>query len=35
MTMDLKTNAAIWGGVTAPGDMIHEWLKRTPEGQTG
>ncbi len=32
---NLKTNSAIWGGVTAPGDMIHEWLKRTPEGQTG
>ena len=32
---NLKTNSAIWKGVTAPGDTIHEWLQRTPEGQTG
>lgn len=32
---NLKTNASIWAGVTAPGPSIHEWLKRTPEGQNG
>lgn len=32
---NLRTNADIWNGVTAPGQSIHAWLKRTPEGQTG
>lgn len=32
---DLKTNSDIWRGVTAPGEAIHNWLKTTPEGQTG
>ncbi len=31
---NLKTNREIWHGVTAPGQDIHEWLRRTPEGQT-
>lgn len=30
-----RTNREIWHGVTAPGHDIHEWLRRTPEGQTG
>ena len=30
-----RTNADIWTGVTAPGEQIHEWLRNTPEGQTG
>jgi len=30
-----KTNAAIWEGVTTPGQQIHDWLQVTPEGQTG
>lgn len=32
---NLRTNSSIWAGVTAPGQSIHEWLKRTPEGQSG
>ncbi|OPY57973.1 MAG: Coupling protein TraD [Syntrophorhabdaceae bacterium PtaU1.Bin034] len=32
---NLKANGSIWSGVTAPGQAIHEWLKRTPEGQNG
>jgi len=30
-----RTNSDIWGGVTAPGEHIHNWLRGTPEGQTG
>lgn len=30
-----RTNSDIWGGVTAPGEHIHNWLRMTPEGQTG
>ena len=32
---DRRTNSNIWTGVTAPGERIHEWLRNTPEGQTG
>jgi type IV secretory pathway TraG/TraD family ATPase VirD4 len=30
-----KTNEELWKGVTAPGQVIHDWLQGIPEGQTG